>query len=51
MQATDNNTSLDAYLKIIAEMIGQLEYGSLKIIVQDGKIVQIDKTEKRRMKN
>lgn len=51
MQATDNNTSLEEHLKIIAEMIEQLEYGSLKIIVQDGKIVQIDKTEKRRMKN
>ena len=38
-------------LKKIADMIKDIRYGSLTIIVQDGKIIQIDKTEKVRIKN
>ena len=38
-------------LKKIADMIKDIRYGSLTIIVQDGKIIQIDKTEKLRIKN
>lgn len=38
-------------LKQIAAMIKEIKYGSVTVIVQDGKIIQIDKTEKIRIKN
>lgn len=51
MKENENNASLDAHIKTIVEMIEQIKYGSLTIIIQDGKIIQIDKIEKCRMKN
>lgn len=33
----------------ILELLGGLRYGSVQIIVQDGVIVQIDRTEKKRI--
>lgn len=41
----------DPNLKKIAEMIQSIRYGSVTVIVQDGKIIQIDKTEKVRIRN
>ena len=38
-------------LKMIADMIKDIRYGSITVIVQDGKVIQIDKTEKVRIKN
>jgi hypothetical protein len=38
-------------LQTIAEMLRDMKYGSVTIIVQDGKVIQIDKTEKYRIKN
>ncbi|MDD9267907.1 YezD family protein [Paenibacillus sp. GCM10023248] len=32
----------------IKQMLNGLEYGSVQIVVHDGKIAQIDKTERRR---
>lgn len=45
---TESNAS---YLKKIEELIESIQYGSINIIVQDGKVIQIDKTEKYRVKN
>lgn len=38
-------------LKMIADMIKDIRYGSITVIIQDGKVIQIDKTEKVRIKN
>jgi hypothetical protein len=35
----------------ILETLENLRYGSVEIIVQDGKVVQIERKEKRRPKN
>lgn len=52
MQRKDDKSVLDAsHLQTIANMIKDIKYGSVNIIVQDGKIVQMDKTEKIRIKN
>jgi hypothetical protein len=51
MQKNDNKVSADSYLKIIVEMLENMKYGSLTIIVQDGKVIQLDKNEKYRIKN
>ncbi|WP_230399531.1 YezD family protein [Novisyntrophococcus fermenticellae] len=51
MRQTEINHVLDTlHLKEIEGLIRDLKYGSITIIVQDGKVIQIDKTEKHRMK-
>jgi hypothetical protein len=39
------------YEKLINEMTKSMKYGSITITIQDGKIVQIEKNEKIRLKN
>lgn len=39
----------DKYLKKIKEIIADIKYGSVNLIIQDGKIIQIDKIEKIRL--
>ena len=52
MERKDNISVLDnSYLQTIADMLKDIKYGSVNIIVQDGKIIQIDKTEKVRIRN
>lgn len=52
MAAEDKNSIFDNYhLETIAEMIRDIKFGNVTVIVQDGKIIQIDKTEKLRVRN
>lgn len=52
MKQEDNHGAIDnRILETIANMIKDMKYGSVNIIVQDGRIIQIDKTEKYRIKN
>lgn len=51
MAENQNNQLEYPHLEIIQKMIGEIKFGSITIIVQDGKVIQIDKTEKRRLKN
>ena len=44
-EETNNN------IEIIKDMLAGIQYGNIVISVQDGKIVQIDKTEKYRVRN
>lgn len=37
-------------LKTIAEYIESVKFGSVNIVIQDGKIIQIEKNEKIRLK-
>jgi hypothetical protein len=41
----------DDEINQIRESLRGLRYGSVNIIVQDGVIIQIDRTEKRRLRN
>ena len=43
-------TERDSELSQIREALRGLRFGSVSIIVQDGIIVQIDRTEKRRLR-
>ena len=36
-------------LNAITQMIGSIRYGSVTIVIQDGKIVQIERSEKLRL--
>lgn len=38
-------------LRIIQEMVESIRFGTISIIVQDGKIVRIEKNEKYRIKS
>ena len=37
--------------EIIEKLLINMKYGNITLIVQDGKIIQIDKTEKYRIKD
>lgn len=39
----------DQWKPKIEELLKNMKYGNITIIVQDGKIIQIDKTEKHRI--
>ena len=51
MPFTDDRDAKKGYLKLIGEIAGTVQYGSITIIIQDGKIVQIEKNEKIRVRN
>ena len=36
------------WLELIAESVKGIKYGSVQIVIHDGRIVQIERTEKRR---
>lgn len=40
-----------SHLEILEKLLSNTKYGSITLIVQDGKIVQIEKTEKHRLKD
>lgn len=52
MSGSCNNKKIDStQIEIIYHLLENMKYGSITLIVQDGKIIQIDKTEKHRMNN
>lgn len=54
MESTNNvkkiscGKSKQRTLSIVADLLGNIKYGYIQITIQDGKVVQIDKTEKFR---
>ena len=40
-----------SHFEILEKLLDTMRYGSITLIVQDGKIIQIDKTEKYRLKD
>ncbi len=38
------------YLKQVDRLVKEVKYGTITIVIQDGKVIQIDKTEKIRLK-
>ena len=48
--STQKNTIQETDIKIIIDFLETIQYGSVTIIVQDGKILQIEKNEKIRVK-
>ena len=52
MKKTESRQILDSlHLGTLEELLSDMEYGSITLIIQDGRIVQIDKTEKHRIKD
>lgn len=48
-QNAGRSSSRDAGMQIVAQALAGLRYGQVTIIVQDGRIVQIDRTERTRL--
>ena len=48
--ATERDTAPDEALTQIRDSLRGLKFGSVNIIVQDGVVIQIDRTEKRRLR-
>ncbi len=48
--ATEQSAPADDAMNQIRDSLRGLRYGSVNIIVQDGVIIQIDRTEKRRLR-
>lgn len=40
-----------SYMEIIDNLVKNMKFGSITVIVQDGKVIQIDKTDKIRLKS
>ena len=52
MKETERKRVLDnSHIDTLEEMLRDMKYGSITLIIQDGKIIQIDKTEKYRIKD
>lgn len=50
MQKTEKRQTLDNnQIETLEKLLQDMKYGSITLIVQDGKVIQIDKTEKYRM--
>ncbi|HWK42873.1 MAG TPA: YezD family protein [Croceibacterium sp.] len=40
--------NLPEHLRVVAEALGRLRYGVIQLTVHDGKLMQVDVTERRR---
>lgn len=40
-----------SYLEIIDRLIRETKYGTVTVIIQDGKVIQLEKTDKIRLQN
>lgn len=50
-QEADTMKNEKSYLTEVERHVNGIKYGSVTLVVQDGKVIQIDKTEKIRIKN
>ena len=50
-QETNTIKNQKTYLTEVEHYVSNIRYGSVTLIVQDGKVIQIDKTEKIRIKS
>ena len=50
MPASERGSAADEALNQIRDSLRGLRFGSVNIIVQDGVVIQIDRTEKRRLR-
>lgn len=52
MKKVSSKQDLDSsYLDIVKKLLINMKYGSITLIIQDGKIIQIDRIQKYRIKD
>jgi hypothetical protein len=45
---TDDSADLPEHLRVVVEALDRLRYGVIQLTVHDGKLMQVDVTERRR---
>jgi len=48
LQSAIDHASLPVHLRHVAEALERLQYGVIQLTVHDGKLMQVDVTERRR---
>ncbi|WP_241657686.1 YezD family protein [Anaerobacillus alkaliphilus] len=48
--ATNDKQELEQVFSKLQEMLKDIKFGSITLIIQDGKVIQIEKNEKHRLK-
>ena len=48
LQSVVNHTELPEHLRVVAEALDRLRFGVIQLTVHDGKLMQVDVTERRR---
>jgi len=48
LQSAVNPTELPEHLRVVAEALDRLRFGVIQLTVHDGKLMQVDVTERRR---
>jgi hypothetical protein len=48
VERIDRDAALPEHLQVVAEALGRLRYGVIQLTVHDGKLMQVDVTERRR---
>ena len=43
------STANENWLELVRQQVGSLRYGVVQVVVQDGRVVQIEKTERVRL--
>lgn len=51
MSGKDKKNRNEEYLSIIRDAVSQIQYGTVTISIQDGVIVQVERSERYRLKN
>ena len=46
-----DETKKESYLDMIDSLVKNMKYGTITLIIQDGKVIQIDKTDRIRLKS
>jgi hypothetical protein len=48
LQSAVNHADLPEHLRVVAEALARLRFGVIQLTVHDGKLMQVDVTERRR---
>jgi hypothetical protein len=48
LQSASNHAELPEHLRVVAEALDRLRFGVIQLTVHDGKLMQVDVTERRR---
>jgi hypothetical protein len=48
-QVKENRKQDSKPLEMISKMVGEIKYGTVTVVIQDGKVIQIESNEKFRL--
>ena len=50
-KSPNSDDKKESYLELIDRLIRETKYGTVNVIIQDGKVIQVEKTDKIRLQN